>query len=363
MRFIHLADVHLGAEPESGTPLGELRKQEIWDAFADIIEKCEKEQTELLLIAGDLFHGQPLLREVKEVDYLFRKLTKTKVVMIAGNHDCLLPASHYYDVTFPEHVTFLMDTQADSVFIPELNTQVFGLSYEKKQIPEPRYDGIQIEDASRINILLAHGNINGGDKSIPLHRAAIEAAGFDYAALGHIHTHQYITGRIAYTGSFEPLERKETGRKGYIEGTLEKTGAGQAEVYTRFVPHAKREYVRLNVPVTPEMTELAVADSIRKRQEELGRQHMYQVVLTGRRARELTFSPEAFFQSGFVVEVQDETVPDFDIPALKEQNADNLIGRFIREIAETEETSVQGQVLKERALQYGLQALLARDGK
>ena len=41
---------------------------------------CEEEQTELLLIAGDLFHRQPLLRELKEVDYLFGSLTKTQVV-------------------------------------------------------------------------------------------------------------------------------------------------------------------------------------------------------------------------------------------------------------------------------------------
>ena len=145
MRFLHLGDVHLGAEPESGTGLGAVRKAELWEAFRDIIELCERKQMDLLLIPGDLFHGQPLLREVKEVDYLFRRLTKTRVVMIAGNHDCLLPSSHYYDVTFPEHVTFLMDTRADSVFLPELNTEVFGASYETRQISEPRYDAIQIQ--------------------------------------------------------------------------------------------------------------------------------------------------------------------------------------------------------------------------
>lgn len=358
MKVIHLADVHLGAEPESGTPLGALRKKELWDAFADMIELCEREQTDLLLIAGDLFHGQPLLRDVKEVDYLFRKLTKTKVVMIAGNHDCLLPASHYYDVTFPEHVTFLMDTQADSVYFPELNTQVFGLSYEKKQISEARYDSIRIEDASRINILLAHGNLNGNDKSIPVSRAAVEAAGFDYTALGHIHTRYEISDKIAYAGGFEPLERKETGQKGYMAGTIEKNGAGRAEVLMRFVPHARREYVLLSVEVTPDMTELAICDAVRKRQEKTGLQHMYCIVLTGRRAKELVLHTEHLFRYGYVVEVQDETVPDFDAEELLVKNSDNLIGKFIEEMQETEDAE-----LKERALQYGLQALLARDGK
>ena len=236
MKFIHLADVHLGAEPESGSSLGMVRRTEIWEAFRDIIELCEREQVDLLLIAGDLFHAQPLLREVKEVDYLFRQLTRTKVVLVAGNHDCLLPTSHYYDVEFPDHVTFLTDSHGDSVYFPEWNTEVFGLSYEVRQIQEARYDAIHINDRGRINILLAHGSLasggmledrkaGSGDKSIPLHRGVLEAAGFDYVALGHIHNRYDISDRIAYSGSLEPLSRNETGPKGYICGEIAKQDA------------------------------------------------------------------------------------------------------------------------------------------
>ena len=57
------------------------------DTFAEVIDICEREQTDLLLIAGDLFHRQPLKKELKEVDYYFSRLSRTKVVLIAGNHD------------------------------------------------------------------------------------------------------------------------------------------------------------------------------------------------------------------------------------------------------------------------------------
>lgn len=353
MKFIHLADIHLGAEPESQLPIGKIRKQEIWDAFTDVINHCEEEKFDLLLIAGDLFHGQPLLRDVKEVDYLFRKLTKTKVVLIAGNHDCLLPTSHYYDVTFPEHVVFLMDSHADSVYFPDLRTQVYGLSYEKKQIPEPRYDSIQIEDAGRINILLAHGNINCTDKSIPIHREAIEAAGFDYAALGHLHTAGVITDRIAYTGAFEPLERNEVGQRGYIEGTLQKNSLQKAEITTRFIPHAKREYIKLSIEVTPAMTQREIGDRILSEQNRIGMQHMYDITLSGHRARELELELSEYRKQGIVVEVTDETIPDFDIEDLANKNKDNLIGRFIEETEEIPE-----EELRQKVLQYGLRALL-----
>lgn len=361
MKFLHAGDVHLGAEPEAGTGLGTVRRQEIWEAFRSIIELCEREQVDLLLLPGDLFHGQPLLREVKEVDYLFRRLTKTRVVMCAGNHDCLLPSSHYYDVTFPEHVSFLMDTRADSVYLPELNTEVFGLSYETRQISEPRYDAIRISHPERINILLAHGNVLCNDKSIPIHREAVETAGFDYVALGHIHNRLEVSERMAYSGSLEPLNRGETGAKGYIIGELTKKTAGSSELSKKFVSHANREYVSLKLAVTPQDTEFSLCGKLVEAMRERGMQHMYLVTVNGTRAAEAVWNTEtitAFLvkQGANVSEINDETVPDFQVDRIREEQADTLVGRFIRRIEEVKDTDVQRM-----ALQYGLQALLGRD--
>ena len=363
MKFLHAGDVHLGAEPESGTMLGTVRKQEIWDAFRDIIELCNKEKIDLLLLPGDLFHGQPLLREVKEADYLFRTLVRTRVVLCAGNHDCLLPASHYYDVTFPEHVSFLMDPQADSVYLPELNVEVFGLSYETKQIAEARYDAFRVTDESRINILLGHGNINGNDKSIPLHREVLEQAGFDYVALGHLHTRIEVSSRIVYSGSFEPLNRNETGAKGFILGEITKEGTGPSKVEWEFVPHAKREYRWLDFPVTAETTELSLCSELVDLLREQGPEHMYLIMLTGTRAREMEWNLESIKgvlakYGANIIELTDSTMPDFQIERLREQERDTLVGRFINRMDEVED-----EKLKSLALQYGLQALLGRDEK
>lgn len=361
MKFLHAGDVHLGAEPESGTGLGPVRRGELWDAFRDIIEICEREQVELLLLPGDLFHGQPLLREVKEVDYLFRRLSRTRVVMCAGNHDCLLPSSHYYDVTFPEHVTFLMDDRADSVYLPEVNTEVFGLSYETKQISEPRYDSLHVNNPEHINILLAHGNILCNDKSIPIHRGVMEAAGFDYVALGHLHNRFEISDRMAYSGSLEPLNRGETGAKGYIIGEIKKEGAGPSEVRWKFVPHARREYVPLEFEVTVESTELSLCSELFSTMRDRGLMHMYLVTLTGIRAREVVWNTESILavlnkRGANVIDLNDETMPDFRIDRLREEQEDTLVGRFIRQMDEIEDRE-----LGDMALQYGLQALLARD--
>ena len=50
MRFIHIADVHLGAEPDAGKAYSKRRAEEIWDSFVQVVSLCENEQTDLLLI-------------------------------------------------------------------------------------------------------------------------------------------------------------------------------------------------------------------------------------------------------------------------------------------------------------------------
>ena len=63
------------------------RGTEIWDSFYKLLDETERSGADLLLIAGDLFHRQPLKRELKELNYRFSQLTHAKVVIVAGNHD------------------------------------------------------------------------------------------------------------------------------------------------------------------------------------------------------------------------------------------------------------------------------------
>ena len=129
MRFFHVADVHLGAEPDVEFPWGKKRKEEIWESFRRLVVRAEEEKIDLFLIAGDLFHRQPLLRELKEVNYLFSTLTRTKVVLIAGNHDYRKKGSFYEGFPWHENVTCLDGERCGRVVFPKLQTAVYGLSY------------------------------------------------------------------------------------------------------------------------------------------------------------------------------------------------------------------------------------------
>ena len=61
MRFIHIADLHLGSSPEAEFLWGKNRAEEIWDSFAAVIDACNEKEIDLLLIdlpSGQILTGQ-----------------------------------------------------------------------------------------------------------------------------------------------------------------------------------------------------------------------------------------------------------------------------------------------------------------
>ena len=116
MKFIHTADIHWGMIPDSDKPWGKKREQAIRLTFQGIIEDARDSRADLLLISGDLFHRQPLARDLKEVNYLFSTIPGTRVVIIAGNHDRIRKSSALLSFTWAPNVTFLMDENLSSVY-------------------------------------------------------------------------------------------------------------------------------------------------------------------------------------------------------------------------------------------------------
>ena len=143
MRFIHIADVHLGMQPDAGFPWSEERGEAIWESFRRIIRLAGREKTDFLLIAGDLFQCQPLLRELKEVNDLFASIPETIVVLIAGNHDYVKRESFYRGFDWADNVVMLLSPEPECVEVPEKKTAVYGCSYDKKEILENRLDGVR----------------------------------------------------------------------------------------------------------------------------------------------------------------------------------------------------------------------------
>ena len=69
MRFIHMADIHLGAVPDKGKPWSAKRAEEIETTFYRLLQEAGHQGVDLALIAGDIFHRPPTKRELKELNY------------------------------------------------------------------------------------------------------------------------------------------------------------------------------------------------------------------------------------------------------------------------------------------------------
>lgn len=340
MKFIHIADVHLGANPDSGSARQGKRKKEIWDSLERILSICEEQRTELLLIAGDLFHRQPLRRELRELNYMFGRLTVTKVVIIAGNHDYLKKDSYYRSFQWEENVHMILSPEISCIEFPEYSLAVYGLSYTSREIKEERCKTAFPGKRQACEILLVHG---GDENHIPLKKEDLLRLGYDYIALGHVHKPQQISpGKAAYAGALEPIDKNDTGVHGYISGEITERGCK----FT-FVPAASREYVHLKVRVNKEMTERGLKEEIGKKIREKGEQHIYKIILTGQRDPETEFDTESLNVYGNIVEVVDNTTYAYQFTKLKEQNRENILGQFIESFSGNDEGSLEYQAMCE----------------
>ena len=88
---------------------------------------------------------------------------------------------------------------------------------------------------------------------------------------------------------------------------------------------------------------------------------MYLVTLTGKRAGEFRFRTESMMEAlerrgGYVVELNDATVPEISVPELEKEHGDDFVGRYIRTLLKEDDRE-----LAEKALEYGLSALLVNE--
>src|SRR5512136_307166 len=92
MRFLHLADTHLGYSAYRKTTLEGINQREIdiYDAFTRCIDYAVKTKPDLVLHAGDLFDSvRPTNRAITVAVQQLLRLSKEEIpfVVISGNHE------------------------------------------------------------------------------------------------------------------------------------------------------------------------------------------------------------------------------------------------------------------------------------
>ena len=346
MRFIHIADVHLGAVPDRGKAWSEDRRHEIYDTFDKVLDIAEERKVDLLLIAGDLFHVPATNKDLQDLDYRLSRLTETRTIIIAGNHDYIAEDSPADMYEFKSNTVMMPRDTFSNAYLDDINTCVTGFSFGRVEYKEDILSDITPQVDGAVNILLAHG---GDTKHMPMDLRRLADAGFDYCALGHIHKPRHIVkNHMAYSGSLEPLDYTETGRRGFIYGQC-----ANGETRIKWEPLNCRSYINVGFEVQPAYSGAKIIDVLKRHMEKLGRDNIYRIMLSGSMGTGVKPEFARLRREFNIYEILDNTLNEYDLDKLYLDNETNLLGRFIEAYADKEDE------ISQKALKYGVEAILA----
>ena len=350
-RFIHIADVHMGAKPDPGRVWSDQRSEELEKAFDNIINICNMREIDLLLIAGDLYDYQPSKRELDKLDAKLRRLRRTQTVIAAGASDYIsadAPANGY---EFSSNTVLLPPDKPARVFLEDINVCVTGMSYGRPEYRERYLERMEPGRVDAYNILLGYG----GDKDhMPFSKDELLEKGFNYIALGKKHQPTYVVkNRMAFAGSLEPLSEKETGKHGYIYGEVSDLG----ENHIAFVSASMRNYINRVYDLTPDYTATGIRSMVERDINESGSHHIYRILLQGKIRGDVEINLSELVRRYNINEVIDRTEYSYDTEELLYENEGNLVCELFERLENGD--SLINEKTRERAKEYGLKALLA----
>jgi predicted phosphodiesterase len=225
MRFIHAADLHLDS-PLSGLRerAGE-RAEDIAGAsrraFDNLIDFAVTERVDFVVIAGDVFDGD--WSDYSSGLFLIRGLDRLNrvgipVIMIRGNHDSANQMSRR--LTWPSNVRELSSRAPETVVLEPLDVAIHGQSFPARAVTENLAASYPPPRAGMFNIGVLHTSADGRaghDVYAPCELRDLTLKGYDYWALGHIHTREILATDpyVVFPGNLQGRHVNEPGAKGF----------------------------------------------------------------------------------------------------------------------------------------------------
>lgn len=227
MRFLHIADLHLGKQ------MNDLLLLEDQEAILDqVIHIAREEKVDAVLIAGDVYQRtSPQAEAMALFDRFVSRLVEggRKVFVISGNHDSSLRISYFSSLVKNAgvYVTEAFSGNLQHVTLQDADGELtvwmmpfLRPAHVKRTLPEEKISSYQDAvaavlrhadiDFSKRNLLLCHQFISGCATCDSEYLSVgtldhIDGAvfdGFDYVALGHIHGPQKVLrDTMRYAGS------------------------------------------------------------------------------------------------------------------------------------------------------------------
>lgn len=334
VKIVHTADLHLTYPDNITDKLRRQLAQDALSAFYSIIDFCKEYKPDLLLISGDLF-STPKESDVfaGRVFEKFSEISFVKVIITPGNHDYLTTSSPYNTVKLPDNVHVF--SEFSQIILEDKNASVCGTGFSTRFIKEGIFKSATNDEL--INICAIHGEVtNSASDYNPVSVFDIQNSGYDYVALGHIHSFSGIKNAgktfYAYPGTPQGQGFDEKDEKGIIYGSISKDF-----VDLQFKKISKRSFIEFSFDISeypaPSVAFTSISNYMEQNYGDTFSDNLYRINLVGIHKENhilyVNYISENLINNLFYCEINDCTKPDT-----------NLLKSMI------DETSVKGIYIK-----------------
>jgi DNA repair protein SbcD/Mre11 len=231
MKFIHAADLHLdsplrGLSSYADAPAERLRTA-TRDAFHNLVTHAIDEQVDFMVIAGDVYDGD--WKDFNTGLFFVRQMGRLRqagipVYLLYGNHDAESEMTRGLEL--PENVHVFSSRKAETFCIEDKKVALHGRSFRVAATTENMLPGYPDPMSGWLNIGVLHTALEGNSEHAryaPCSLTELQAKGYQYWALGHVHEHWIARGdvTIAYPGNLQGRHIRELGARGALMVTAE----------------------------------------------------------------------------------------------------------------------------------------------
>ncbi len=267
LRFVHAADLHLDSRfrgiGRARPALRDRLQSATLGSLERVVDHTISVKADFLIIAGDLYDSKDrslraLVAFRKEMERLAER--NIPVFVVHGNHDPLNGWGSGFQLP-PNVITFggRADTEPFIRRGREV-AQITGISYTRERVTDNLAASFKPAEGAPYSIAVLHANVGHQSGHADYAPATIEeltAAGFDYWALGHVHTRSVLAtepAMVVYPGNSQGRNPREGGPRGCYQVDIDTHGRACLEFVDTSV--ARWSHIELSIRESTQMDQL-----------------------------------------------------------------------------------------------------------
>jgi DNA repair exonuclease SbcCD nuclease subunit len=258
IRFIHTADLHLDSPfrglSDASPALRDRLQAATLGAFSRIVDHTIESKADFLVIAGDLYDSKDrslraLVNFRKQMERLAER--NVPVFIVHGNHDPLNGWGSEFQLP-PNVTTFSGRTDTEPVIRRGREVaRITGVSYARERVTDNLASSFHPTTGAAYSLAVLHANIGGHPGHADYAPATLDeltGAGFDYWALGHVHSRAVLaTGpaAVVYPGNPQGRNPREGGARGCFQVDVDTSGRAHLEFVETNV--ARWDHIQISI--------------------------------------------------------------------------------------------------------------------